>query len=169
MFYFCSYPASLNRESMARLGVASSLPPCHASLMAKLLLLLSALFATAGPHSRYAEGQVWEYKARPQDTGSLVKIQKIEDAPAGTIYHISLIGIHLTSNQVTELQHAPVSQQTLDTSVTKQVADPGTFPDANDGIAEWRRANGGVFTISLAQIADVLDQTAPEQQQTPIS
>jgi hypothetical protein len=109
---------------------------CHPQRMAKLLLLLSALIAMTGPPNRYAEGQVWAYKTRPQDIGSLVKIQKIEEAPGGTIYHISFIGIHLSPSETTVLQHAPVSEQTLDASVTEQVSDPGTFPDASEGIAE---------------------------------
>jgi hypothetical protein len=112
---------------------------------------------------------VWAYKTRPQDTGSLVKIQKIEEAPPGTIYHISLIGIHIRPDEASVLQHAPVSRQTLDASVTKQVSDPGTFPDATSGIAQWRNAHGGVFTISLAEIADVITQTVSGQQPTPVS
>ena len=137
--------------------------------MTKLLLLLSALIGVVVPPSRYAEGQVWAYKARPQDTGSLVKIQKIEDGPNGKIYHISLIGIQIRPGEASVLQHAPVSQQTLDNSVTKKMPDPGTFPDATPGIAEWRNAHGGVFTISLAEIADVLSQAAARQEQAPIS
>ena len=110
--------------------------------------------------ARYAEGQVWEYKTRPQDAGSLAKIQKIEESPHGTIYHISLIRIHIRPNESDVLQHAPVSEQTLNDSVTKQVADPGTFPDATAGIAEWRNARGGVFTISIGEIAEVLSRSA---------
>ena len=131
------------------------------------LLLLGALFALSAPSNRYVEGQVWEYKTRPQDTGSLVKIQKIEEAPRGSIYHVSLIGIHIASGRSTVLQHSPVSRQTLDESVTRQVKDPGTFPDASEGIAEWRAAHGGVFTIPLAQIADVIEQTAAAQPGAP--
>lgn len=136
--------------------------------MAKLLLLLSALMAVVGSPNRYAEGQVWEYNTRPQDSGSLVRIQKIEEGPHGTIYHISLIGIHLNSDEVTVLQHAPVSQQTLDASVTKQVPDPGTFPDASPGIAEWRQAHGGVFAVTLAEIAGMIAGTMSGRQ-PPVS
>jgi hypothetical protein len=137
--------------------------------MAKLLLLVATLMAIAGSPSRYSEGQVWAYKTRPQDAGSLVKIQKIEEAPHGTIYHISLIKIHIRPNEESVLQHAPVSQKTLDESVTEQVADPGSFPDATNGIAEWRQAHGGVFTITLAEIADVITQTVSGQKPTPVS
>ena len=137
--------------------------------MTKRLLLFGALMAIAASPTRYAEGQVWAYKTRPQDSGSLVKIQKIEGAQVGTIYHVSLIGIRLSPDRATELQHAPVSRQTLDASVTKQVVDPGTFPDAANGIAEWRTANGGVFTISLAEIADAVARIIPPEQSTPVS
>jgi len=134
--------------------------------MAKLLLLISALLALASPNS-YAEGQVWTYKTRPQDSGSLVKIQKVEDAPSGRIYHVSFIGIHLDPTGMTVLEHAPVSQNTLDESVIRQVPDPGTFPDPRAGIAEWRQAHGGVFKITLAKIADLAAQTVSGQQQQP--
>ncbi|WP_294071889.1 hypothetical protein [Sphingomonas sp.] len=129
-----------------------------------MLLLFGALIAIGAAPSSYAEGQVWQYKTRPQDVGSLLKIQKIEASRTGTIYHISLIGIHIRPGEVSVLQHAPVSQQTLDASVTQRVPDPGTFPDASGGIAEWRQAHGGVFTISISQIADVITQTVATQQ-----
>jgi len=136
--------------------------------MTKLLMLMSALLVAASPN-RYSEGQVWAYKTRPQDIGSLVKIQKVENAPIGTIYHVSLIGIHVNPTTVTVLQHAPVSQQTLDESVTSQVNDPGTFPDASDGIAQWRDAHGGIFTITLEQIADLTTKMliARQPEQSP--
>jgi hypothetical protein len=136
--------------------------------MARLILLLfGALISIGAAPSSYAEGQVWQYKTRPQDAGSLLKIQKIEASPTGTIYHISLIGIHILPGESSVLHHAPVSQQTLDASVTRRVSDPGTFPDASNGIAEWRRARGGVYTISVAQIAELISQTlaAPQQPQ----
>jgi hypothetical protein len=98
-----------------------------------------------------------------------VKIQKIEATPQGQIYHISLIGVHIRPGELSVLQHSPVSQQTLDASVTQQVPDPGTFPDATAGIEEWRNAHGGVFTITLAEIADLISGTVNNQQPTSVS
>ena len=57
--------------------------------MTKLLLLLGVLLSLADSPTRYSEGQVWAYPTRPQDNGSLVKIQKIETAEVGTIYDIA--------------------------------------------------------------------------------
>ncbi len=126
-----------------------------------LILAAAPLFLGDGQTSKYAEGQVWEYKTRVGDQGSLLKIQKIETDPAGRpIFHISVIGFHLAQkNFVSILPHEPVSQRSLDLSVTRLHRGPVAFPSATDGIAEWRRAHGGVSTISIADTIDVLDKT----------
>jgi hypothetical protein len=66
--------------------------------------------------------------------------------------------------------HLPVSRQTLDSSVTKMVSAAPAFPDYREGKAEWNAANGGVFTISLREIADILrEQVARMQQQDGVN
>lgn len=131
--------------------------------MLKVMLLLAMVVGSAvqGPAgSRYAEGQVWEYRTRPGEEGSLLKIQRVElppgTGPGAEIYHISIIGLHL--NGQTELQHAPVSREALDASVTRLSDSRVAFPDVMQGISEWREARGGVFTIPVAQIAQIVDQ-----------
>lgn len=121
--------------------------------------------AAAPREERYAEGQVWEYRTRPADAGSLIKIQNIEAWPGaperGPIYHITIVGLRVNSGTaVTNLiQHAPVSRQSLDASVTRLSASWQEFPSADAGIKEWREAKGGVFTISVAQIVEMHEQT----------
>lgn len=107
--------------------------------------------------SRYAEGQVWEYCTRRGEEGSLVKIQRIETGPEtnAPVFHVSLVGLKWPGANA--LAHAPVSQRTLDTSVTQLSADHGQFPAADEGIAVWKRAKGGVYSISLAEIAEMGD------------
>jgi len=136
--------------------------------MARLLLLFCALFLIgAAPPPKYAEGQVWSYKARLGEEGSLLKIQKIEAAPDGPIFHISVIGFRLRNPKIVpRLQHAPVSPQTLDSSVIALQPDPGNFPPLSaveQGIDEWRRGKGGVFTIPISDIIKVMDDTTSEQ------
>jgi hypothetical protein len=141
--------------------------------MAKFILAswLSALFASgsgvaaqaAPPHSVYAVGQVWQYHTRPGDEGSLLKIQSIEGGEDGApaIHHISIIGVHIGPNGVIGvIAHAPVSTATLDQSVTELVKSSAAFPDAKPGIADWRAAKGGVFTISVAEIVGLIDGAA---------
>jgi hypothetical protein len=120
-----------------------------------------ALTAQTAP-PRYAVGQIWEYKTRPGDEGSLLKIQAIEDDPAfaklGPVYHISVIGFHFHNPRMTPvLPHSPVSRETLDASVTRMTTNKATFPDVEAGIEEWHKARGGVFTIGVAQIVEIID------------
>lgn len=133
--------------------------------MARLLLLLLFLFASsevvqAAPSRAYEEGQVWAYHTRPGDEGSLMKIQKIErsDAfPDGPIYHISVIDFRVEDPRLsTELPHAPVSRATLDQSVTNLAETMREFPSVEEGIAEWKAHEGGVWTITVAKIIDIV-------------
>ena len=128
-----------------------------------LLMLLAAAGPGAPPVETYAEGQVWDYRTRPGEGDSLLKIQRIETPnPAfddgGPIFHITIAGARFRDSTLGGLVgHAPVSRETLDASVTRLRANPPVFPSADDGIAEWRRARGGVFTIPVREILDLVD------------
>jgi len=134
--------------------------------------LMSGAALQAAPNV-YVEGQVWQYRTRPSDPDSLIKIQKIDTDPRRpvnrTIYHISIIGIRLNDPAVRrEISHVPVTREALDDSVIRAIPGRPAFPEASDGIAEWRRVKGGVFTLPIAQIIDVVEQTmrnmpAPQQ------
>lgn len=131
-------------------------------------LILIVVFATPAlaQDRRYEAGQVWNYRTDARDAGSLIKIQLVEETedPSQPIYHISMIGIRVDGlPEAINIEHLPVSQETLDTSVT-QLADPATpFPDYRGGYDIWRADNGGVFTITLVQIADIIRQSLSAQ------
>ena len=138
--------------------------------MRNLVLLLLALLpaGVTAQTSRYKEGQVWAYRTRPGDEGSLLKIQQVDQSSRGLVYHLSVIGFHFHAPGFAGvLPHEPVSQATLDASVTEQRPDPGTFPSADEGITEWRAAHGGVFTITIAQTLDMMDRTLTERTASP--
>lgn len=127
--------------------------------MLNLLLAFAALFGASAqappPVDRYAEGQVWEYRTRPGEEASRLKVQRIEDhAALGRVYHVSVIGVRIETGRavVPMLNHLPVSRATLDGSVTRLADGDADFPDIEAGIAEWRRAEGGVFSIGVAEI-----------------
>lgn len=132
----------------------------------KFFVLFSVMMALVGAaplRLEYAEGQVWEYQTRASDAGSLIKIQQIETLPdekGKKIYHISMIGLHFRHKEVAGIiVHMPVSRETLDASVTRLSSSAASFPDSTDGIKAWRDAKGGVFTISLAEIAEIADRS----------
>ena len=129
-----------------------------------IFAILALLIGAAPLHSKYAEGQIWEYRTRPSDAGSLIKIQKIENLPAlnesDKVYHLSVIGLHFNNEALAGVvMHIPVSQKTLDSSVTRLSELRPDFPDPSEGISQWREARGGVFTVSLAEIMDFVEQT----------
>lgn len=130
--------------------------------MRRLIALILLMFGPLAPAvaqdgaARYAAGQVWEYRTRAVDAGSLLRIHSIEPSPAGEVYHISLIGLGYGRGMAHggEFGHMAVSRETLDKSVTRLSASKAAFPDPTEGIAQWRGAKGGVFTISIAEIID---------------
>ncbi len=124
-------------------------------LLALLALLMPVVSAAQDP-VRYAAGQVWEYRTRAADQGSLLKIHEIEAAPAGTVYHISLIGLSYGRGMAHggEFGHMAVSRETLDKSVTRLSDSKAVFPDPTKGIAEWREAKAGMFTVPIAEIIE---------------
>ena len=129
------------------------------SLVAAGLLAAMGLSGQAKP-PKYVEGQVWEYRTRPQDAGSLLKVQRVEMMGAKKVYHISVVGVHFATPGISGiLPHIPVSDETLDASVTKLSAETRDFPTSalDEGIEEWRKAQGGVFTIPMSQIIGIID------------
>ena len=128
-----------------------------------MILGISVPVAAVGSvQPTYAEGQVWLYKARPQDAGSRLKIQRIEIKSDGSrVFHISVSGVHFRANNIAPaLPHLPVSEATLDASVTSLADDPASFPplDFEAGVAEWRSAKGGVFTIPMEAVIQYVDE-----------
>lgn len=131
------------------------------------VVALTGLTGFAEP-DRYAAGQVWEYRTRPGDEGSLLKIQRIETiGPADggeRVYHISVIGFRLRNPDMQPvLQHSPVSRETLDASVTRLGDQSVKFPDPGDGIAQWKADNGGIFTLPVAEIIEFIDQQTADR------
>ena len=131
------------------------------------MALMAAAQAAAAEAPRYAEGQVWEYRTRPGDEASLLKIQQIEDpdgeGPQEPIFHLSIIEADLGPGIAPTLPHVPVSGATLDASVTRPKDAAPPFPSPEEGIAEWRKAEGGVFSIPVAQIIGVARETLAQQ------
>jgi hypothetical protein len=117
---------------------------------------------------RYAVGQSWRYNHRDGEEGSLLHIGAMEDHPVlGTVYGIYLHGLEVKNPYIPGgvqrmLPHAPVSQETLDMSVTELVdivIDPQGF---EDGYGEWKRefdaGRAGVFTASVAEIVSLIER-----------
>ena len=136
-----------------------------------IALFVAATVAARAPD--YQAGQIWEYRTRPVDAGSLLKIQQVEAGPVlaqdGPIYHISIVGVHLFGQPAASaIEHLPVTRSVLDASVTRRVSSDAAFPDVEAGIANWREAGGGVFTIPIDEVVTAVDQIATEGRATRV-
>ena len=132
-----------------------------------LILAFLSLSGQTGA-AKYEVGQVWEYRPRPQDAGSLLKIQQIGLDGSKKVYHISVIGVHFsTPGAAGFLPHLPVSAETLVASVTRQMPSTTAFPSLlfEAGIAEWQKAKGGVFTVPMSEIVAYVDEVIGRSKQ----
>jgi hypothetical protein len=135
--------------------------------MNRSLLLAVSLLMTQPALADYESGQVWKYKTRAGEEGSLIYIAKVDaEKGHGSIYHIYVDGLrirnpHLSGGIQSELPHAPVDKAALDASVTGLVRDRKQIPDISGGYATWREAfdagEAGVFNIPVAKIVDYIE------------
>lgn len=117
---------------------------------------------------QFAPGQVWRYKTRPGEESSRAIIGKIEKSPIGTIVHVKLTGLRLKNpfapgGLITVLPHAPVSEVALSASVTELTNEASDLDGFSEGYNIWlsafRTGKAGVFTLTLSEIAGVIEQS----------
>jgi len=100
--------------------------------------------------SKYHPGQVWNFKTPRDQPDAKLTILLVESYPKiGTVVHVAVSGVHLPRDNTT-VPHMPFAESAIDQSVTALVLESGPVPDFHEGYAEWQRAKGGVFTISVA-------------------
>ncbi len=137
------------------------------------VLGLSSIFGIANAE-QYSEGQLWSYQTRMNESQSKVLINKIEShEKLGKIFHISVLEVKVrnpsASNGVTtELPHFPVAEETLNKSLTKLLGKKSINPEYLEGYSMWKKAfdegNAGIFTISVAEIVDVVEESINQNQ-----
>ena len=144
--------------------------------IAPLLIPLSLIGCDTKPtdnetlmeNTKYKIGQVWNYKTRDNEEGSRIFIVRADpNEKLGTIYHIYIDGLkvknpHIDSGIQDDLPHSPVSEKTLDESVTTLAIENSTdLPDVSEGYQTWKEAfdkgEGGVFTIPANQIIQYIE------------
>ncbi|VFR56997.1 hypothetical protein BRI6_3659 [plant metagenome] len=130
---------------------------------------LTALAGAAAAAQPYDSGQVWRYQTRPGEEASRVLINKVEAHDTlGRIFHISVLAVQVKNPRIeggisTVLPHFPVSEQTLKGSLLEIEGSQAPNPDYLEGYEIWKTAfdkgEAGVFTITVADIVGVVEQT----------
>jgi hypothetical protein len=117
--------------------------------------------------TKYKPGQVWSYKARPDEQKSTITILRVDETPkAKRIVHIRVDHVQLTNcqggNAPNTFEHMPFAKEALDQSVLK-VVRTSKVPDFENGYAAWRAGwdakKAGYYTIPVAEALDVAQKT----------
>jgi hypothetical protein len=117
--------------------------------------------ASAQTGGTFWVGQVWSLRA-PMDPAARIHIGLVEDG--GQTIHISLWGqpIDDASGLGSPLVagHLPISADALRRSVDRVAneAPPEDLP-FQEGYQTWKDAEGGVFTITVAEIVSLMTET----------
>ncbi|MEM1045419.1 MAG: hypothetical protein AAGL24_04685 [Pseudomonadota bacterium] len=123
----------------------------------------------------FKAGQTWRMQGRPQDEDARIHVLAvIENGAVGRIYSIALTGVRIRNPGFADgvqsfLPHAPVTHDVLAADAIELVDHDGPtvdHPDFSDAYSEFRalydKGEAGVFTISLAEILDLIEQAASD-------
>ena len=119
----------------------------------------------------FAVGQIWTLKP-PMNADARIRIGRIEDD--GATLHISLwtAAIPPQPEGMASLPliagHLPIARDALQASVDRRVDDeaPPASLGFEEGYAVWRENNGGVFTITVYEIVEMM-QAAQRGEASP--
>ena len=117
---------------------------------------------------QFAVGQVWQYSTRETESESRVVIGKVETlGKTGTVVHIKLVNLRIMNPTApggfsTHMSHAPITEAALKLSVTTLSEDKVDLDGFDEGYQTWlaayRDGKGGVFTTSVKDIVDFVEQ-----------
>lgn len=120
------------------------------------------------PNLELKATQLWNYHTREIEKNSVIQILKIDNTESGDIVHISIKDVHFKRdiNNPATIGHIPIEISAFKNSITKWKGIKKVDPSYEEGYNQWKNAfdtgSGGIFTNSIAQIVDSLDQVVPE-------
>ncbi|GLH80634.1 hypothetical protein SSBR45G_55430 [Bradyrhizobium sp. SSBR45G] len=108
----------------------------------------------------FAVGQIWSIKS-PTPTTTKIGIGRIETQNKRVIIHIWAFDVPFTAAgpgapKTTRIAHMPFDRAALAASVDQLLKEKAAVnPDLDAGYQQWQTANGGVFTIGVAEAISV--------------
>ena len=142
-------------------------------LVSLLASALSSINAQAESYSMLHAGQEWSYRSRSQDTLSTVVIGQLENHPdLGRIVHCLVRNVYLSDSEavggasLNQLSHIPISEAAFRDSLIEKIAEGIDWSEMNEGVRTWREASGGVFSVSLKEVVQIVDETIADPDTT---
>jgi hypothetical protein len=112
--------------------------------------------------SKFRPGQVWQYNTRSHEKASTLTILRVESLLKRVIIHVRVDKVQLRNctggPEPDNFQHMPFTREAIERSVTKLIKE-SDVPEFQDGYDEWRKACGGVYTITVAEAIKVNEET----------
>lgn len=131
-------------------------------------VILAIGMAQAASVSDLKVGQKWSVKG----SGLTLVIGRIEPYPPNkTVISISVFDVPCppgTGCKKTVVAHAPFDADALANSVDKLIdTNAATAPAFESGYAQWKQANGGVFTVPVSKLTEILFKTIEKTEHKP--
>ena len=89
----------------------------------------------------------------------------MEQLPSiGEVVHVSVGGVRIRNPRAPggvsdQVPHMPFARLALEKSITNLLHDTVELPAYEDGYAEWKRARGGAFSISVREALNYVEST----------
>ena len=119
--------------------------------------------------TKFAAGQVWTYKTRPEETDSRLTIVRVDDDDEyGTIVHIFISNVAIPNadapeGKTTYIAHMPYAEEALEESANEIESESVDLPAYEEGYKLWRAAfesgEAGVFTIPIVEAIAFVEQS----------
>ena len=120
--------------------------------------------------TKFAAGQVWKYKTRPNETDSRLTVVRVDpdDHEFGNIIHIYISAVDIPNSDAPDgktvfIQHMPYEEEALSKSVIELDTQTKELPDYLDGYKLWKAAfekgEAGVFSVDVSQAVDFVQQS----------
>ena len=120
--------------------------------------------------TKFAAGQVWKYKTRPNETDSRLTVVRVDpdDHEFGNIIHIYISAVDIPNSDAPDgktvfIQHMPYEEEALSKSVIELDTETKELPDYLDGYKLWKSAfekgEAGVFSVDVSQAVDFVQQS----------
>lgn len=121
---------------------------------------------SSAQNSPFRAGERWSYRTRPNESDSTFVVLRVETMPdSQNVVHLRLEGLRipntLAPSGLTEVAgHLPVAESSVSQSAKEKIGEGETID--LEGYAqwksEWEKGRAGIFTLSLAEIADFLEE-----------
>jgi hypothetical protein len=121
---------------------------------------------------QFKPGQIWTFKARAKEPDAFLCVLAVEmNDKIGQVVSIAIARVEIPNPDLEggvqrSLPHAPITAAVLSEAVLECVADDGPLaddPSVAEAYQQWRepyvKGEAGVFTISPAEILDVIEGT----------